>query len=85
MMKRMRFIITIVEPVGVLISYESAIPETKHIDDTIAEVITTDLKLLHMCIDVIAGNISSDDIRRAPMILIPITTVIAVRKAMSIL
>ena len=65
--------------------YEKASPDTKQSDEITAEKMTTDLKLLQMFIDVRAGKISSEDIRSAPMSLMPITVVIAVRNAISIL
>ena len=80
-----RFIITIVEPVGESIEYERASPDIKQNEETTAESITTDLKLLQICIDVRAGKIRSDDIRSAPISRMPIIVVVAVRKAISML
>ena len=46
---------------------------------------TTDLKLLHILIEETVGKIISEEISNAPIIFIPITTVIAVRAEISIL
>ncbi len=77
--------ITIVEPVGVSSLYENTRPVIKHNEEITAERVTTDLKLLQICIEVSAGKIRSEDIRSAPISLIPITVVIAVKKAISML
>ena len=80
-----RLIITMVEPAGVSIRYERASPIIKQMVETIAEKITTDLKLLHIRIEVKAGKIRRLDISNAPIRRMPITVVIAVKNAISIL
>ena len=70
---------TIVAPVGVSSIYEKARPIIKHTADKTAEHITTLLNLLHTRIDVSAGKIIRLEIRSVPIILIPSTTVTAVR------
>ena len=58
---------------------------TKQNTEIIAEAMITFLNLLNTCIAERAGRIIKLDISRAPIILIPITTVIAVKKANIIL
>jgi len=58
-----------------------SIPSKKLITDTIAAVITTPLKLLHIRIAVSDGITIRLDMRSEPIIIIPRTTVTAVRTA----
>ncbi len=81
----MRLIITIVEPAGVKILYDRASPHIKQIDEKTAEKITTDLKLLHIRIELSEGKIRRLDISNAPMSRMPITVVMAVKRAISML
>ena len=53
--------------------------------DTTAHITVTPLKLLHTRIEVSAGKIIRLEISSAPIILMPTTTVRAVRTAMSVL
>lgn len=78
-------IITILAPVGVENSKEAIIPTVKQIKDIAAEDRTTPLKLLKTLIEVNAGNIIRLEISMVPIILMPMTIVRAVNKAISIL
>lgn len=78
-------IITTLAPVGVAYRYEITIPIKKHIIDIIAEQSVTLLKVLNILIDVSAGNIIRLEIRRAPIIRIPRTIVMAVKNAINML
>ena len=69
-----KFIMTMVAPVGASNMYEAIIPIIKVIIDINALDITVLLKFLNNCIDVILGNIIKLDIKSEPIILIPITT-----------
>jgi hypothetical protein len=72
-------------PVGVEYTKEAVIPIKKHITERTAEEITTLLKLLNILIEVNDGKIIRLDIKSAPIILIPKTTVIAVSAAIKAL
>ena len=76
---------TIDEPVGVPRIIPAIIPDIQQIIEITAEEMTTPLKLLQSRIDVSAGKIIRAEIRRVPIIFIPITMVTAVRNAISIL
>ena len=65
---------TMVAPVGVSNMYDVIIPNINVIMDIDALEMTTDLKFLNTCMEVILGNIIKLDIRSEPIILIPITT-----------
>ena len=60
-------------------------PTKKQTTDTTAHITVTPLKLLHTRIEVSAGKIIRLEISSAPIILMPTTTVRAVRTAMSVL
>ena len=77
--------ITIVAPAGVEKIYDPTIPKKKHTIETIEELITTVLKLLHTLMEVNAGKIIKLEISKVPIILIPTTIVMAVKNAMSML
>ena len=83
--KQAKFTQTILAPVGVEYWNDTIIPTTKHTTDTITDEIITVLYLLHTLIEERLGNIIKLDIRSAPIIRIPITTVIAVSTARIIL
>ena len=72
-------------PGAVLKSREIIIPIRKLTTDTAPDVSTTPLKLLHMRIAVRVGITIRLDMSRAPIIIIPSTTVTAVRTANIIL
>lgn len=80
-MKNDTFTITILAPGVVLNAKAISIPIRKLITDTIDEVITTPLKLLHILIAVSDGMTIRLEIKRVPIIIIPKTTVTAVRTA----
>lgn len=70
---------TIEAPVGILKIKDSSIPIMKQIADIIADNTTRDLKLLESFFAVKAGNIMRLEISKVPIILMPITTVKAVK------
>lgn len=72
---------TIAAPVGSSNLKEIIIPIIKQIKESTAELIVTDLKVLNTRIEVIAGKIIKLEIKRAPIILIPKTTVKEVQTA----
>ena len=57
----------------------------KHPTDKTAELITTDLNFLKICIDVRAGKMIRLEISIAPIMRMPSTIVIAVKNAMIML
>ena len=71
---------TIPAPVGILNSKDKIIPTTKQIADIIADIIISPLKLLEIFLAINAGKIIKLDINKVPIIRIPKTTVIAVKK-----
>ena len=83
--KAARFTTTTLAPVGTEKPKEITIPIKKHMTDKTPEFITPLLKLLHTLMDVRAGKIIKLEINIAPIILIPITIVRAVKSAISIL
>ena len=72
-------------PQGVSATYEIIIPARNVTIEIIPEQIVTDLKLLKTRIEQSAGKIIRLEISILPISLIPITIVIAVRSAISIL
>ena len=82
---KIRFTAITEAPVGKERKKESIIPETKLKREITAELIITLLKLLNIRIDVIAGKITSPEMSRVPIILIPTTIVSAVKNAIIIL
>lgn len=76
---------TMLDPVGVENIYDTPIPRKKQSVEIIAEDIITVLNLLQTLIDESVGKIIRLDIKSAPIILIPITMVMDVSAAMSIL
>lgn len=83
--KNTAFTITMLAPGVVFIKRAINIPIKKLITDINADVITTPLKLLHTLIAVREGITIRLDIKREPIIIIPRTTVTAVRTAKIIL
>lgn len=73
------------DPVGVENIYDTPIPRKKQSVEIIAEDIITVLNLLQTLIDESVGKIIKLNIKSAPIILIPITMVMDVSAAMSIL
>ena len=80
-----RFIITIVDPVGVPLLYEINNPNANVTKDKIELDIITFLKLLNICIEQILGKIIKLDINKAPISLMPSTIIIEQRLANIIL
>ena len=78
-------IITTLAPVGVAYTYEPVTPMKKHTTEMTDEQIVTVLNFLQTRIDVREGNMIRLEMSSAPIILIPSTIVIAVKKAISIL
>lgn len=76
---------TMLAPHGVSATYEIAIPARKVKIEIIPEQIVTDLKLLKTRIELSAGKIIRLEISILPISRIPITIVIAVSNAISIL
>lgn len=76
---------TTLAPAGVEYKKETVIPIKKHATEIIPEEIITRLKLLKIRIEVKAGKIIKLEINIVPIILIPSTIVIAVKKAINIL
>ena len=74
-----KFTTTTLAPAGIENTYEHMSPMVKFITAKIAEQIVTLINDLNILIDVSAGNIIRLDINMAPIIFIPITTVIAVK------
>ncbi len=72
-------------PQGVSAAYEIIIPDKNVNTEIIPEQIVTDLKLLKTRIEQSAGKIIRLEISILPISRIPITIVIAVSKAISIL
>ena len=70
-------------PVGISKIHEAIIPRMKHKTDTTPAEIITLLNVLKSLIEVTAGNTIRLDIKSVPIILIPITIVTAVKKAIS--
>ena len=73
------FAATIEAPVGILQTNDNNIPKMKQITDIAADDITRDLKLLAIFFAMNAGNIIKLEISKVPIILIPTTTVRAVK------
>ena len=88
-MKKIRkvkvFTQTMLAPHGVSATYEITIPARKVKIEIIPEQIVTDLKLLKTRIELSAGKIIRLEISILPISRIPITIVIAVSSAISIL
>ena len=80
-----RFVTTIVAPVGKERLYEKYSPKINETTDTTAEATVTFLKELQRLIAVRGGKIIREDTSNAPIILIPITTVMAVSTARIVL
>ena len=78
-MKHIAFTATTLAPVGVSKTYAPTKPTIKLSVDTAAEHITTPRKLRKKRMAVSDGNMSSDEIRIAPIRRIPTTIVTAVR------
>ena len=76
---------TTLAPAGIEKANETKRPIKKHTTEITAETTTTFLKVLHTLIAVSAGKIIRLEISMAPIILIPITIVIAVRNAIKAL
>ena len=83
--KQIAFTATTLAPVGVSKIYAPTKPTIKLRVDTAAEHITTPRKLRKKRIEVSDGNMSSEEIRIAPIRRIPITIVTAVRMATTVL
>lgn len=81
----MAFTITTLAPAGVEYKKETVIPTKKHVTEIIPDEIITLLKLLKTRIDVNAGKMIKLEISIVPIIRIPRTIVIAVKKAINIL
>ena len=79
------FTTTTQDPGGISATCATITPAKKHTTDTVADDITTALKLLNTLIEVSAGKIISAEIRSVPIIRIPRTIVTAVRDAIIIL
>ena len=75
--------ITTLAPVGRFMAKDKHIPIKKQITEMIAEANIRPLKLLTIFLAVIAGKIIRLEIKRVPIILIPKTTVKAVKKAIT--
>lgn len=84
-MKTMRFIITIVAPVGVAYINEITRPIINEMIDIKTLDITTLLKFLKICIEESVGKIIKLEINKDPISLMPNTTVIEHRLAKIIL
>ena len=80
-----KFTITTLAPAGRFHIKDKYNPARKHISDITAELITTERKLEKIRIELSAGNIIKLDISIVPIIRMPITTVTAVKNAISIL
>ena len=76
------FTMTMLAPVGMLNMNETSIPTTRQKTEIRPAVITNPLKLLTSLLAITAGKIIRPDINKVPIILIPTTTVNAVRKDM---
>ena len=85
MVNMMAFTITTLAPAGVAYKKETVIPTKKQATEIIPDEIITCLKLLNTRIDVKAGKIIKLEISIVPIIRIPRTMVIAVKKAINIL
>ena len=83
--KTAMFATTTDAPAGVEKANDPTIPAKKQTTDTAAEVTTTPLKLRQTRIEVSAGKMMREEMSIAPMMRIPTTMVIAVKKAMSML
>ena len=70
-------------PVGRLIMKDKIIPTKKQNTEITADAIMRDLKLLVIFLAVIAGKIIKLEIKSVPIILMPKTTVKAVKKAIT--
>ena len=70
---------TMLAPVGKLNINEMIIPKIKQIIDISPKAITKPLKLLTSFLAITAGNTMRPEISKVPIILIPITTVKAVK------
>ena len=79
--RRSKLIITILAPVGKFISNDKASPARKQITDKKTDSTATALKLMTSLRAMTAGKIIRLDISKLPIILIPMTTVSAVRSA----
>ena len=77
------FAATMVEPTGVPARIEISIPVTAQITDRITEKIVTDLKLLKMRMEDIAGKITRAEIIKEPTRFIAMTITTATMTAMS--
>lgn len=65
-------------PAGISSIYEAVIPTKKQHIDIITDITITERNFLHTLIEDNAGKIIRLDISKVPIILIPITIVIAV-------
>lgn len=79
------FTATTLAPAGIEKMKDTQSPVKKHTTETIADIVTTVLNVLQTRIAVSAGKITILEMSIAPMILMPITIVIAVRSAISVL
>jgi hypothetical protein len=73
-------ITTILAPVGIPQTIENHIPRIKQSDEIIADSSIRFLKLFAIFLAITAGNITKLEISNVPIILMPSTTVKAVRK-----
>ena len=76
--------ITTLAPEGSSKAYDAAMPSTKHTTEMTAENTTTALKLRHRRMLVSAGKMMRLDIRSAPIMRMPRTTVTAVSTAITV-
>ena len=76
---------TTLAPAGSEYKNDNVIPIKKQTTETNPAEIITDLKLLNTRIEVKAGKIISEEINIVPIIRMPNTMVIAVKKAINIL
>ena len=83
--KTTAFTMTTLAPAGVEYINDKVIPIKKQTTDITPDEIMTDLKLLKTRIDVNAGKIIKLEINIVPIMRIPKTIVIAVKKAINIL
>ena len=76
---------TTLAPEGSSNTYDAAMPSTKHTTEMTDEHTTTALKLRHRRMLVSAGKMMRLDIRSAPIMRMPRTTVTAVSTAITVL
>lgn len=74
---------TMLAPAGAEKKYDADRPIQKHMPERKPEQITTPRKLLNICMAVSAGKMTRLEMSIAPIILMPITIVTAVRIASS--